>query len=114
MVETFNNYIMNAKSKHLINMLDEITTLMNKRLVTRKEHAAKWDGVLCPKVQKKLDKEKEEATKCSVLPASDTKFQVTCYCGTLKLILKKRVHLWKIEFKGYTMLSCCGCSVLFA
>ena len=60
MVETFNNYIMNARSKHLINMLEEIRSLMMKRLVTKKEQAAKWDGILCPKVQEMLDKEKED------------------------------------------------------
>ena len=41
MGETFNNYIINARSKHLINMLEEIRTLMMKRLVTKKEQAAK-------------------------------------------------------------------------
>ena len=48
MVETFNNYIINARSKHLINILEEIKTLMMKRLVTKKEQVAKWNGVFGP------------------------------------------------------------------
>ncbi|XP_057520711.1 uncharacterized protein LOC130800983 [Amaranthus tricolor] len=58
MVETFNNYIMRTRSKHLIDMLKEIRTILIKRLVTKREEANKWAGLLCPKIQKLLEKEK--------------------------------------------------------
>ena len=100
MVETFNNYIMNARSKHLINMLEEIRSLIMKRLVIKKEQAAKWDGILCSKVQEMLDKEKEKATKYSVMPASTTRFQVSCHFDILEVDIEKRectCGKWKLK-----------------
>ena len=74
-------------------MLEEIRSLMMKRLVTKKEQAAKWDGILCPKVQEMLDKEKKEATKCSVMPASTTKFQASNHFDTLEVDIEKESAL---------------------
>ena len=36
MVETFNNYIMNARSHHLIYMLEEIRAMLMKRMANNK------------------------------------------------------------------------------
>ena len=105
MVETFNNYIMNARLKHIINMLKEISSLMMKRHLTKKEQAAKRDGILCPKVQEMLDKEKEEAPKCSVMPASTTRFQVSSHFDTLEVDIEKRECTYgKWKLKG---IPCC-------
>ena len=59
MVKTFNNYIMRARSKYLIDMLEEIRTILMKRLVTKKEDAQKWVGSMCPKILALLEKEKQ-------------------------------------------------------
>ncbi|XP_057517914.1 uncharacterized protein LOC130798837 [Amaranthus tricolor] len=46
MVETFNNYIMNARSHHLIDMLEDIRTMLIKRLANKKEEGLKkWKEV---------------------------------------------------------------------
>jgi SWIM zinc finger len=90
MVETFNNYIMSARSQHLINMLEEIRTMLMKRLVVKREAATKWTGVLCPKVQAIIDKEKDEAIKCGVHPSSSTVFQVSYYLDTVEVDLERR------------------------
>ena len=59
MVETFNNYIMNARSHHFIDMLEEIRSMLMKRMANKKEETLmKWKGFLCPKVQKTLDSKK--------------------------------------------------------
>ena len=60
MAETFNNYIIRARSKHLIDMLEEIRTILMKRIVTKREEAQKCYGLICPKVLDLLEKEKEE------------------------------------------------------
>ena len=52
-----------------------------------------------------LDKEKEEATKCSVIPASATRFQVACYYNTLEADTeKKECTCGKWNLKG---IPCC-------
>ena len=101
MVETFNNYIMRARSKHLIDMLDDIRTMLIKRLVTKKEDAQKWVGSICPKILALLEKEKEEATKCTVMPATTSLFQVAYYFDTLEVDLDKRSYTCgKWDLKG--------------
>ncbi|KAL2943025.1 AdoMet-dependent rRNA methyltransferase spb1 [Bienertia sinuspersici] len=63
MVETFNNYIINARTKHLTTMLEEIRALLMQRVVMKKKEVEKWKTDICPRVQVKLDKEKNEASK---------------------------------------------------
>ena len=61
MVEPFNNYIMQARSKHLINMLEVIRTLLIKRIDLKKEYALqKWKGLLCPRVQVYLKRKRKK------------------------------------------------------
>ena len=61
-----------------------------KRFVTKKEEAQKWVGSICPKILALLDKEKEEATKCTVMPATTSLFQVAYYFDTLEVDLDER------------------------
>ena len=50
---------MNARSHHLIDMLEDFRSiLMNRRARKKEEALMKWKGQLCPKVQKMLDSEK--------------------------------------------------------
>ena len=52
MAETFYIYIIHARSKHLIDMLEEIRNKLMKRFSLKKEEACtNWNGLLCPKVQ---------------------------------------------------------------
>ena len=60
-------------------MLEDIRTILMKRLVTKKEDAQKWVGSMCPKILALLEKEKEEATKCTVMLATTSLFQVAYY-----------------------------------
>ncbi|XP_057540707.1 uncharacterized protein LOC130818545 [Amaranthus tricolor] len=91
MAETFNNYIMHARSKHLIDMLDDIRTMLMKRIATKREEcASKWSGLLCPKVQVLLDKEKEEVSNCTVLLSTATVFQVAHHIDVLEVDIERR------------------------
>ncbi|XP_057548298.1 uncharacterized protein LOC130826745 [Amaranthus tricolor] len=91
MVETFNNYIMNARSHHLIDMLEDIRTMLTKRIANKKEEALKkWKGLLCPKVQKTLDSEKQEAAKCNVIPSTSTRFLVAYCMDVLEVDIENR------------------------
>ncbi|XP_057522634.1 uncharacterized protein LOC130802642 [Amaranthus tricolor] len=91
MVETFNNYIMNARSHHLIDMLEDIRTMLMKRMASKKEEASKkWKGLLYPKVQKALDSKKQEAAKCTVIPSTSTRFQVAYCMDVLEVEIENR------------------------
>ena len=55
LVETFNGYIINARTKHLIYMLEDIRTTLMQRLVMKRQGMEKTTSVLCPRIQAKLD-----------------------------------------------------------
>ena len=67
-----------------------------KRLTTKREEcASKWSGLLCPKVQVILDKEKEEASNCTVLPSTATVFQVAHHIDVLEVDIERRTCTYK-------------------
>ncbi|XP_076945212.1 uncharacterized protein LOC143616200 [Bidens hawaiensis] len=76
MAETFNGYILHYRSKHIINMLEDIRVSVMTRLVNKQNEMARKNVFVCPRIQLKLNKDKDRAFKCSVFPSSPTLFQV--------------------------------------
>ena len=76
LVETFNVYIINVRTKHLIYMLEDIRTTLMQRLVIKRQEMEKITFVLCLRIQAKLDKEKEEVANCFPMPSRNLIFQV--------------------------------------
>ena len=121
-VETFNNYIVQARSKHLIDMLEDIRTLFMKKIALEKEEALKkCKSLLCPRVQALIEKEIEKKSKkIAVMPSTSILFQVSHYIVVLGVISKRKLELVRNFFKGNPMLSCScvhqllvyGCRVL--
>ena len=59
LAETFYGYIINAKTKHLIYMVEDIITTLMQRSVMKSKEMEKTTSVLCPRIQAKLNKEKK-------------------------------------------------------
>ncbi|KAL2899948.1 Transcription initiation factor TFIID subunit 1 [Bienertia sinuspersici] len=76
MAETFNGYIIHARNKHLIYMLEDIQAALMQRMVLKKTEMEKNPFEICPRVQAKLEKEKEEVAHCLTLPSNVNQFQV--------------------------------------
>ncbi|KAK9077857.1 hypothetical protein SSX86_006195 [Deinandra increscens subsp. villosa] len=76
MAETFNGFIIQSRSKHIINMLEDIRVAIMTRLVNKEREMVNKDFIVCPRVQKKLDKEKAKAYKCNISPSTKVLFQV--------------------------------------
>ncbi|KAL2939421.1 Antiviral helicase SKI2 [Bienertia sinuspersici] len=66
MAETFNGYIIQARTKHLIYMLEDIRCALMQRLVVKRLEMEKSNVKVCPRIQAKLEKHKEEAAECYV------------------------------------------------
>ena len=56
LTETFNGYIINARTKHMIYMSKDIITALMQRLVLKRQEMEKSYIVLRPRIQAKLDK----------------------------------------------------------
>ena len=50
LVETFNGYIINARTKHLIYMSEDIITALMQRLVIKRQEMEKISTVLCLRI----------------------------------------------------------------
>ncbi|XP_057779015.1 uncharacterized protein LOC130997639 [Salvia miltiorrhiza] len=74
--ETFNGYILNARGKHLIHMLEEIRTSLMDRQYRKLEEVRGNNDLLCPSIRKKLDKLNMDSRFCITHPALGGKFEV--------------------------------------
>ncbi|KAJ1703111.1 hypothetical protein LUZ63_002890 [Rhynchospora breviuscula] len=75
--ECFNKYILDARDKPIITMLEFIRTKLMRRLQVKRDEMLKYKGPICPKIQKKLDKWKEEAIKFNAVWNGAAQYQVT-------------------------------------
>ncbi|XP_048497728.2 uncharacterized protein LOC125496290 [Beta vulgaris subsp. vulgaris] len=90
LAETFNGYIINARVKHLIYMLEDIRVALMHRLVMKKGEMEKSSAKICPRIQVKLEREKELAANCLPCPSSTTLFQVNQFIDSFVVDIEKR------------------------
>ncbi|KAL2942163.1 hypothetical protein RDABS01_030513 [Bienertia sinuspersici] len=90
MAETFNGYIINARTKHVIYMMEDIRVAVMQRLVSKRQEMEKQGTELCPRIQILLDKEKDKACYCDVLPSADQVFNVKHNLDQLNVDLQNR------------------------
>ena len=64
LAETFNGYIINTRTKHLIYILENIITTLMYRLVLKRQEMDRSSDVESPRIQAKLEIEKEEVAIC--------------------------------------------------
>jgi hypothetical protein len=81
--ETFNAYIVQARAKHIIYMLEDIRVALMERVVLKRASMDKSEDQICPRIRVKLEKEKDEARNCFPVPAGNRIFQVTHRLDTL-------------------------------
>ncbi|WOL07437.1 hypothetical protein Cni_G16178 [Canna indica] len=74
--KTFNGCILRARSKLLIDMLEDIRHMLMERMQSKKEMMLKSNDDICPSIRKKLEKNKTETRFCHVTPAANMKFEV--------------------------------------
>ncbi|XP_021719382.1 uncharacterized protein LOC110687063 [Chenopodium quinoa] len=88
--ETFNGFIIQAWTKHLPYMLEDIRTSLVERLVVKRQAMIKATGVLCPRIQSKLEFEKTKAAECEVHRSSEIHFNVSYILDQLVVNLDDR------------------------
>ncbi|XP_021715987.1 uncharacterized protein LOC110683888 [Chenopodium quinoa] len=103
MAKTFNGYIINARTKHLIYMLEEIRANLMQRLVLKRLEMQKCNSFLCPNIQIRFEKEKNKALYCDVMPSSETLFNASYKLDSLWLAFfscTKKLSLMLIAVTG--------------
>ncbi|XP_057790453.1 uncharacterized protein LOC131007556 [Salvia miltiorrhiza] len=74
--ETFNGYILNARGKHIIHMLEAVRSGLRERQFQKLKHVESVSDVLTPAVRKKVEKLKSLARFCTAHPGLGGKFEV--------------------------------------
>ncbi|WVZ24820.1 hypothetical protein V8G54_003364 [Vigna mungo] len=58
--EGFNSVILDARGKPIISMLEEIRMYLMNRWTSNRKKVSKFEGIICPKIKKRLQKELEK------------------------------------------------------
>ncbi|XP_021736277.1 uncharacterized protein LOC110702843 [Chenopodium quinoa] len=88
--ETFNGYIIQARTKHLLYMLEDIRAALMQRMVVKRQAMMKATSILCPRIQAKLEAEKAKAAECEVTPSFEILFNVNYNLDQLVVNLESR------------------------
>ncbi|MFQ6646748.1 hypothetical protein Gotur_019071 [Gossypium turneri] len=67
-----------VRMKPILTMMKTIRTKIMLLIVNKKEEADKWQGMLCPKIKKKLDVNIKDSLRCVPSHAGGDKYQVEC------------------------------------
>lgn len=62
--EVFNECILDVREKPIIGSLEGVRVYLMNRQQQNREKVKKRDGLLCPKIQKLIEKYKVEASSC--------------------------------------------------
>ena len=62
--ENFNKCVLDARSKPIIGLLEGMRNYMMSRMQACREKVQKWDGLICHKIQERIEIAKKEARGC--------------------------------------------------
>jgi hypothetical protein len=88
--ECFNSYIMKARDKPILTMLEMIRKQLMRRYQLKRDGIKTLKGKLCPIIVKKLEVVGEKATDCLSRYANDSMFEVEKGRRTYVVDLRKR------------------------
>lgn len=69
-------YILEARGLSILSMIRTIKKQLMTRFYNKREEAETWDGTVCPKIKKRLEKNDELSATCHHSNAEDGIFQV--------------------------------------
>ncbi|KAK8713009.1 hypothetical protein V6N13_148237 [Hibiscus sabdariffa] len=76
MAEAFNAWILDARCKPIISLLEDIRVMVMSRLHVKRTWASKWRTNISPKALEKLERNMEQSTHCRLVWNGDGGFEV--------------------------------------
>ncbi|KAL0343001.1 UNVERIFIED_CONTAM: hypothetical protein Sangu_1187500 [Sesamum angustifolium] len=109
MCESFNAFILPARDKPIITLLETIRNLLMIRMQVNRDKARKWDFLLCPKIKSALAKNIKEVAEC--IPCRNTISAI----WFISEVPEDYVHdVYKLQFlflKCFVHVLCLSCKV---
>ncbi|CAN1144943.1 hypothetical protein LINPERHAP2_LOCUS14397 [Linum perenne] len=76
--EAWNRCILGARSKPIISLFETLRCILMERFRVKDQFALRnWKGLLCPRIQGKLESAKNSSLHCYAVPNGAMKFEVT-------------------------------------
>ncbi|CAL2270220.1 unnamed protein product [Prunus armeniaca] len=79
--ESFNFWIMSARYKPIISMMEEIRVKLMRRIQMRRDLMMRWERAICPRPLAKLETSKKQVGDCIAIMYGGPKFQVDTATG---------------------------------
>ncbi|XP_057774977.1 uncharacterized protein LOC130993934 [Salvia miltiorrhiza] len=98
--ETFNGYVVNARGKLIIYMLEDIRCSLMERQVKKLSILENWKDSICLQIRKKLENLKMHSRNCQVHPAMGGKFEVHHHDDKFVVVIKSRTctcRVWELN-----------------
>ncbi|GMI82670.1 hypothetical protein HRI_001936300 [Hibiscus trionum] len=89
MAEAFNGWIIEARCKPIISMLEEIRTMVMNRMNVKRSWAKTWRTNVSPRALQKLERNIENSTHCRLVWNGDGGFEVNHFGNQHTVDLKK-------------------------
>ncbi|XP_058216684.1 uncharacterized protein LOC131327546 [Rhododendron vialii] len=88
--ESFNNYILEARDKPIISMLEWIRRKVMNRFQIKRMGMEKYNQAICPRIMAKLDVMKKDSKDSFAHFCGEYKFEVDCHDTTYTVDLKEK------------------------
>ncbi|KAK9274898.1 hypothetical protein L1049_022152 [Liquidambar formosana] len=79
MCESFNGYILEARDKPIIKMLEMVRETLMMRMQEKKEFIKNYKGPICPNIQSKLEDLKVQSRKCLPTWCGQRIYEIKCF-----------------------------------
>ncbi|KAL6348003.1 hypothetical protein AAG906_037732 [Vitis piasezkii] len=79
--ESFNAWILEARDKPVLTMMEIIRVMLMQRLQTKRDHMRRYEGRVCPRIYKKLERIKSEVGHCISRWNGESKYEVEYIYG---------------------------------
>ncbi|XP_073133370.1 uncharacterized protein [Henckelia pumila] len=76
--ESFNSYIIDARDKPIITMLECLRNKLMKRIQVKKAGMEKYIGQICPNILKKINKNQKFSRKVFAIYSGEHEYQIQC------------------------------------
>ena len=79
--ESFNAWILGPRDKPVLTMMEIIRVMLMQRLQTKRNHMGRYEGRVCPRIYKKLERIKSEVGHCISRCNGESKYEVEYIYG---------------------------------
>ena len=111
--ENFNKCILDARGKSVLALLEGVRNFIMGRMQDKRGKMNKWHGLICPKVQNKIEEYKVAAKYCIPKWSGDQNYQFHCMQGGQYTVDLRTgnwyLQLWEVGFEWYSLPSCDIC-----